>query len=397
MKFVLFHGAFGSPEGNWFPELKDKLESLGQDVIVPNFPVESWNEVTKNGVNKPPTKQSLDAWLRVFEPIAKSFKKGEKLCFIGHSLGPVFILHAVNQFNIQLDSAIFVSPFMDALKSKEFWQFDHVNASFYKTDFDFELLKKLIPVSYVLYSDSDPYVSKTHSILFGNALGSSSILVKRAGHMNSEVNLNEFPLVYELCKTRLDLSLYQKYIAHRKELFAIDYEKNTSEEVLFIKSDEIFEEGKFHFRNLKYEGFCTFYTAWKDWDTQNRYYEEARQAARRVKKFIRVFMVDKLSDLTRPVLLEQIKLDIAAGIQAYLCLYDDIKAFVSEPDFGIWDNEYLCLVHFDEKKQVIGEVEINGKKSDILKAQQWKQFILDHAMKIQDINKDMAAFSKSHA
>ncbi|MBI2622163.1 hypothetical protein HYW66_00820, partial [Candidatus Microgenomates bacterium] len=47
MKFIIFHGAFGSPEGNWFPELKEKLVVLGQEVIVPEFPVENWEEVSK--------------------------------------------------------------------------------------------------------------------------------------------------------------------------------------------------------------------------------------------------------------------------------------------------------------------------------------------------------------
>jgi uncharacterized protein len=394
MKFVLFHGSFGSPDENWFPELRSDLKSLGQDVIVPQFPVDDWDTMVKNGQNIPLKNQNLLNWIKVFETeVLPKISKGEKVIFVGHSLGPLFILHLVEKYSISLDCAIFVSPFLDALDR---WEFNHANGSFYKTNFDFEKLKKLIPVSYVLYSDDDPFVTKNHSLLFANALDSSAILVRRAGHMNASVNLNEFPLVLELCKTRLDLSLYQKYMAHRKELYAVDYNADKSEEVLFIKADEIFEEGKFHFRNLKDEGFCTFYTAWKDWDTQNRYYEEARQAARRIKKFIRVFMVDKLSDLTRPVLLEQIKMDIASGIQSYLCLYDDVKAHVAEPDFGIWDNEYLCIVHFDKEKNVIGEVEINGRKNDIQRAQQWKKIIMDNAMRINNSSTDIQSYIKSH-
>lgn len=398
MKFVLFHGAFGSPEGNWFPELKEKLESLGQEVIVPRFPVESWDEVTQGGTGKPPTRQTLENWLKVFEPIAKNFKKGEKLCFIGHSLGPVFILHAVDRFNIQLDSAIFVSPFMDPLKSKEFWQFDLVNASFYKTDFDFERLKKLIPVSYVLYSDSDPYVAKTHSILFANALDSSRILVKRAGHMNSEVNLNEFPLVFDLCTTRLDLSLYQRYLLERKNSETVAFiESGKNEGMITLTPEESIEEGIFHFKNIQKEGFCTLFTGInKFWNSQSRYMKDARAAAKRVKELTRIFVVEQIKDLDDAELRQQIQSDLEAGMKIGLCLYDDVKSLVPEPDFGIWDNDYVCIVRFDRNKKVVGEVELNSRKDDISKALEWKKIVLDHSIIINNSHKDIEKFRSAN-
>lgn len=201
MKFIVFHGSFASSESNWFPELKEKLESLGQTVIVPQFPIDDWDRISGN--------QNLQSWLLTFEKeVLPKIKKGEKLCFIGHSLSPLFILHTVSKFSLRLDSAIFVSPFMDELERLS--QINHVNKTFYKTDFDFEKLKKLIPVSYVLYSDNDPYVDKKYSIEFGKRLDSSLILVKGGKHMNSETGFTSFPLVYELCKTRLEAPTYQK-------------------------------------------------------------------------------------------------------------------------------------------------------------------------------------------
>jgi uncharacterized protein len=201
MKFVLFHGAMGSPEENWFPYFKQSLEALGQEVIIPRFPVDTWDGITAQGPHILPIQQNLTNWFHVFEPIAKTFQKGEKLCFVGHSLGPLFILHVVNQFDIQLDSAIFVTPFLNVLH--RMWQIDHVNASFYKIDFDFKKLKKQIPISYTLFSDNDPYVPLNCNMEFASNLKSSCIEVRDAGHFNKEFGFTSMPLVIELCKTRL--------------------------------------------------------------------------------------------------------------------------------------------------------------------------------------------------
>lgn len=204
MKFVLFHGAFGSPEKNWFPDVKDKLISLGQEVIVPRFPVEDWSEITRLGTRTPLAHQTLQNWMNVFIPIAKTFKKEDRLCFIGHSIAPVFILHVVSTFHIQLDSAFFVCPFMTWLKSEKFWQFDFVNAGFYKTDFDFQTLRKLIPISYVLRSDNDPYVPIERCNEFVHNLGSKEIVIHNGAHLNDETGWTSFPLLVDLCKQRID-------------------------------------------------------------------------------------------------------------------------------------------------------------------------------------------------
>jgi len=198
MKFVIFHGSFGHVGDNWFLDIKRRLESLGQEVIVPQFPVDNWDEITQAGPEKIPPNQNLQNWLGVFEDVYKDFKKGEKLCFIGHSLGPLFILHAVDKYDLQLEGAIFVAPFLEKLGKS--WQIDLVNKSFYKTNFGFGKLRKLIPVSQVFYSDDDPYVESNFSLEFAQNLGSRLILVKGGQHMNSEAGYTSFSQVFESCK-----------------------------------------------------------------------------------------------------------------------------------------------------------------------------------------------------
>ncbi len=400
MKFIIFHGAFGAPSDNWYPQLKEKLETLGQKVIVPQLPKENWDTITKAGLYALPKKQNLKNWLSTFEKdILPQIKKTDKLCFIGHSIGCVFILHVINTFKLKLDSAIFVSPFMDSLHLKKFWQLDLVNRTFYKTDFDFVKLKKLIPVSYVLYSSNDPYVNLNHSTLFAKALDASVIFVKKAGHMNSEVDMHAFPLVFELCNTRLDLTIYQKYLAHRREKEPImDYlaqkHKNLLDLTIHLSPGEIFDEGRFKFRNLKYGGMCTFMSGLINWDPQNHYSVEGRIAAKRT-DFIRVTLVEKLSDLKRPLLLAQLNLDLAAGIKVYLCMFDKVKTNLPSPDFGIWDDEYVCIVNYTNGHEE-SDIILDGRSPQLQEAKKWRDLVMSKAVRINNTDKDVKKFIKSY-
>lgn len=208
MKFVIFHGAYGNAKGNWFPWLKTELIKLKQEVILEQFPVEDWNEVEKTGPKFVPTNQTLDNWYKFFEKvIMPRIKPDDKLCFVGHSLGPQFILHAVDRFNLHLDSAIFVMPFGRLLKP-EHWKFNVVNSSFMPARFNYSELKKHIPLSYALYTDNDLYVQPELSRQFASQMKSNEICVRGGRHINGPFFTKQ-NLVLELCKSRLEASEYK--------------------------------------------------------------------------------------------------------------------------------------------------------------------------------------------
>lgn len=77
----IIHGAFGTPQENWFPWLKNQLESMGLEVYVPQFPT--------------PEGHTLGNWLKVFEDYIE-FLNPESI-MIGHSMGPAFILNVLEQ------------------------------------------------------------------------------------------------------------------------------------------------------------------------------------------------------------------------------------------------------------------------------------------------------------
>ncbi len=199
MQCVIFHGAFGKKDGNWFPWLKKELEAMGHEVFLEQYPTDQWADIENGGKNNTNTIQNLTSWTAYFKKnVFPRLDHTKGLVFFGHSLSPVFILHLVDRFNLQLQGAVFASPFLEALNVEATWPFDVVNRTFYKTDFDWKKLKKLIPHSYVLYGLDDPYVPNARPIAFGQHLGSTLIPVEGGKHLGD--THPQLPILLDLFK-----------------------------------------------------------------------------------------------------------------------------------------------------------------------------------------------------
>lgn len=390
MQFVIFHGSLGSQGGNWFPDLQKKLTDMGQEVFCPQFPIDKYEDITKDSGT---TIQNLDSWLKSFEnEVLPYLSQRKKICFVGHSLGNVFILHVLAKYKIKLDCAIFVSPCLDKLGLVP-WQYDRANATFYKTDFDFDDLIKLVPTSYVLYSDNDPYIEPRRALHFGKVMESSTIFVKRAGHLNAEVNINEFPLVFDLCVTRLDLSLYQRYTLGRTKDSIAQNIINSTQKYLTISPEEGADEGRFHFMNISKNGFATFVSNAETWNPEDQYFTDGRKASTRGIDFSRVFVIKDMNHLDRAVLQKQLELDIKAGIKAFFVKYEVYKTLEAEEDFGIWDDDYVCTIHRDKNGKE-KEIVLDSRLDSITRAQKWREKILEKSTQIktsEDVKKWKAA------
>ena len=132
----------------------------------------------------------------------------------------------------------------------------------------------------------------------------------------------------------------------------------------------------------------------KFWDPHSQYMKDAREAARRGKHITRVFIVENFNELDGKPLIEQMKLDFEAGIQIFLCRYNDIESSVEVPDFGITDDSYVCLVPYDKKTRKAHEIELNSSDEMMEMARKWKVEILNHAYEITDVMKDIQEFKK---
>jgi hypothetical protein len=200
MQYVIFHGAYGSANGNWFPWLKSKLESQGHEVFVPQYPEEDYEEVLA-GVKRDGTfkfeKFTLNSWLNTFKTEVYPKLKDNPV-FIGHSIGPLFILHILSTFDIKIKKAYFIAPFLRLPEDDP--PYDLVIRAFNADKLDFEAIKEKIAESLVIYSDNDPGVPIPNALEYAKALGSKTMLISGMGHFNAGSGITEFPRLLELLK-----------------------------------------------------------------------------------------------------------------------------------------------------------------------------------------------------
>ncbi len=178
MKYFLIHGSFGNPNENWFPWLKEYLEQKGNEVFIPTFPT--------------PQNQSLESWTEVFHFYKKHID--ENTIFIGHSLGPAFILSILENLDFEIKKCIFVSGFLGLIGNPEF---DKINKTFTTKEFDWNKIKANCSEFIMFNSDNDPYVSLENSLKLAKNLEIEIKIIKNGEHINESAGFNKFEKILE--------------------------------------------------------------------------------------------------------------------------------------------------------------------------------------------------------
>lgn len=182
----IIHGAYGSPNGNWFPWLRSELKKLGIEVFVPTFPT--------------PEGQNLENWLKAFEEYKGQIN--EKTLFVGHSLGPAFIMNLLEPLEHPVLAAFFVSGFTGLLGLPEF---DDINKTITHRDFDYSRIRRNCNNFFIYNSDNDPYVPLEKGRQLAKNLGGKFTIINDGGHINAEAGYREFPLLLKDIRNFLDI------------------------------------------------------------------------------------------------------------------------------------------------------------------------------------------------
>ncbi len=172
----IIHGSNGSKDAHWYPWLKQKLQKRGFKVFLPQFPIEE--------------NQTLQNWLDTIQSFKEDLKDS---IFIGHSLGVLFILNVLNQWDIKVKATFLVSGFSGHLEAEGEPNLD----DFAERDFNWEKIRQNCNHFYVIHSDNDPYISLERAKELANNLKVDVILVKGGEHFQEQSGFKTFNLLLE--------------------------------------------------------------------------------------------------------------------------------------------------------------------------------------------------------
>lgn len=151
---------------------------MGYDVFIPKFPT--------------PDGQNIDNWREVFKKYID--KIDENTIFVGHSLGPLFILDVLQSIDIKIKVAFFVASVFDYIDIENF---DKINKSFIENQLDWEKIRHNCSNFFLYHLDNDPYVSLIHSKNLSEKIFGNLKVVYGAGHFNKDFGYTKFDLLFD--------------------------------------------------------------------------------------------------------------------------------------------------------------------------------------------------------
>lgn len=173
--YLIVHGSFGSPFGNWFPYLRGELEKRELVVYTPDMP---------SGVGY----QNYDNWSNVMKAYVDAGIINENTVIFAHSIAPVFVCKFLIENSIKVKRLVLVCGFNNYLGIND--DYDAVNESMYLDNL--EEVKNYCDDIVCLYSDNDPYVTFGKEKEFADMIASTQIVIQNGGHLNSESGYDEF-------------------------------------------------------------------------------------------------------------------------------------------------------------------------------------------------------------
>lgn len=177
---LLIHGFNGIPK--IFEYFRKELETLGYNVIMPEFPVRE--EITVEG------------YFAILDKYKSYFN--EKLIVVAHSIGNPMFIKYISKNGFKVGKYISLAGFSkDFLNEGKDVLNEKVKLTIL-TDKELNDVKTLVNEKYSIYSDSDHLVPLDLLEQFCDDIESIAIPMKDIGHMGKKSGLEELPEVIEL-------------------------------------------------------------------------------------------------------------------------------------------------------------------------------------------------------
>lgn len=167
----LLHGTDGSPEYNWFPWLKNKLESVDYEVWVPSLPE-----------NHTPNKETYNRFLKSTDwPFEDSL-------LIGHSSGATTALNLLSSdWFPRVSKTILVGTFLNErlLSDVDWYESGQFDELFQADGYDVGLLKEKSGSFVFLHGSNDPYCSIDDATMLADRVGGEMVVIQDGLHLSS--------------------------------------------------------------------------------------------------------------------------------------------------------------------------------------------------------------------
>lgn len=178
---VILHGTDASPDINWFPWLKDKLEADGYEVWVPLLPE-----------NHTPSKEVYNNFL-----LGSDWDFADNVV-IGHSSGAVEVLNLLMDDRCpKIKLGIMVGAWAGGPPDnwEDVAQFDTL---FPENEFNFEKIKSNAKRLEFVHGDDDKYCPVSQAKWLAEQTGSELHLIQNGGHLGRQ--FKELPILLDLIK-----------------------------------------------------------------------------------------------------------------------------------------------------------------------------------------------------
>lgn len=177
-KVYIIHGYTASSRDNWFPWLKNQLESEGIETYIPDMPFSD--------------NPQLELWLQCMRKNTDVID--ENTIFIGHSLGCITVLRFLLEKNVKIKGAILVSGFIGENPMSK--KTDGLQ-SFVEGSLNLKKLKELIPNRIAITALDDDIVPCRATKEMAIQIGADLIELNTGKHFIDRDGYIDFPILHQ--------------------------------------------------------------------------------------------------------------------------------------------------------------------------------------------------------
>lgn len=168
----IFHDAFCDPFSEWYPWMKETLESKGYLVIVPKFPS--------------PAGQSYESWKVVIKNYINTFDADTII--IGHGTGGVFAMRIIQDITQKIQGLFLVASYGEPIGNIGY---DRINKTFYEPALDWSKIKSHVTTIRIFAGDQDPFVPLAITERLAEGLGESVETIPEGGHLGKAAGFTQ--------------------------------------------------------------------------------------------------------------------------------------------------------------------------------------------------------------